>query len=106
MIMLSVGVRFWQEWNRTVGAIMAKPVYSLAEAARLTCPGNSPDLNLIEPSWGHLKCTITIKTHQQQETSRRSIETRFEKPSTGEIQAWIEQIPLHIQRIIDCDGGK
>jgi transposase len=81
-------------------------VYSAAKVARLTWPRNSPDLNAIEPAWPYLK---RITTKKGAPTSRAKAEVLWNKAwkelPQEKIQAWIEWIPEHIKRIIDCEGG-
>ncbi|KAI9882875.1 MAG: hypothetical protein M1823_005373 [Watsoniomyces obsoletus] len=69
-------------------------------------PGNSPDLNAIEPTWFHLKKGTT---RQGPPTSSPEARKRWLKAwadlKQTEIQAWIERIPRHIQEIIRLEGG-
>jgi transposase len=80
--------------------------YAAVNAKRLPWPGNSPDLNAIEPAWGWLKRRVArdgpCKTRAEAE--RRWTEAWWEMPQS-EIQRWIERVPLHIGRIIELKGG-
>ena len=81
-------------------------IYSAAKVARLTWPGNSPDLNAIEPAWPYMK---RVTTKKGAPTSRKKAEEAWLKAwkelPQEKIQAWIEAIPVHVKRIIECDGG-
>jgi hypothetical protein len=81
-------------------------VYSLEGVQRLLWCGNSPDLNAIEPAWPYMKRTTTKKGAP---TSRKQADDAWIKAwnelPQSKIQAWIERIPDHIQKIIDCEGG-
>jgi transposase len=81
-------------------------LYSLNRVQALLWPGNSPDLNMIEPAWAHLKRVTTKKgapqTRAQAEKAWRSAWDGLEQ---GRIQAWIERIPRHIQKVIELEGG-
>ena len=81
-------------------------VYKTFGVQRLSWPGNSPDLNAIEPCWPWMKKTTTSRGAPQ---SRPAMEKAWIKawedlPQT-QIQAWIECIPRHIQEIIHLEGG-
>jgi hypothetical protein len=81
-------------------------VYSLSKVMRLIWPGNSPDLNAIEPGWFWMKRDTTKKGAP---TSKRTAEqiwvkTWWDMPQKI-IQSWIERISFHIQKIIDLEGG-
>ena len=81
-------------------------LYSLAGINQLLWPGNSPDLNMIEPAWPHLKRTTTKRGGPK----NRAEAERFWSHAWNEleqwrIQAWIERIPRHIEKIIELEGG-
>ena len=71
----------------------------------LLWPGNSPDLNMIEPAWGYLKRETTKKGAPR---SRSQATERWTKAwrdlEQARIQAWIERILYHIRKIIELDG--
>lgn len=81
-------------------------VFALAKVARLLWPGNSPDLNAIEPAWFWLKRRTTAlgAATSRVEMERRWLQGWKDLPQTT-IQSFIERIPHHIQSIIALDGG-
>ena len=82
-----------------------KDIFNINEIQRLIWPGNSPDLNMIEPCWPYMKRRTTVRgsTTFRNVMERRWINTWEEMPQ-AKIQAWIERIPRHIQEIIAIDG--
>lgn len=82
-------------------------IYSLFEIQRLLWPGNSSDLNMIEPAWPHPKRKTTWIPGPPR--TRAVAEARWIKEwkdlEQSRIQAWIERIPHHIQEIICLEGG-
>jgi transposase len=73
---------------------------------RLPWPGNSPDLNMIEPAWPWLKrCT----TKKGAPATRKEAIARWEQAWNDlpqeQIQRWIERIPRHVQKVIELVGG-
>jgi transposase len=82
------------------------PVYSLFGIARLIWPGNSPDLNAIEPCWPWMKKTITSRgAPQKRDSMEKAWRQAWSDLSQSQIQAWIERIPRHIEEIIRLKGG-
>jgi transposase len=81
-------------------------LFSLYGVSELLWPGNSPDLNMIEPAWSHLKRVTTAKGAPQ---TRAEAEKAWLKAwndlDQHVIQAWIERIPRHIEQIIELKGG-
>jgi transposase len=81
-------------------------IYNLWAVTRLIWPGNSPDLNPIEPAWYWMKRRTTSKGPPT--TRKAATETWLhwwrELPQEN-IQAWIERIPRHIEEIIRLEGG-
>ena len=80
-------------------------LYSMFDIQHLLWPGNSPDLNMIEPAWPYLKRTTTKKgapTTRLQATERWT--TAWNNLEQSRIQAWIERIPRHIKMVILLDG--
>ena len=77
-----------------------------AGVLRLLWPGNSPDLNMIEPCWLWMKRETSRKGPSR---NRKDAEQRWARCwkslSQSRIQSWIERIPRHIQEIIRCEGG-
>lgn len=82
-------------------------VYNLYDVCRLLWPGNSPDLNAIEPCWFWMKRETTKKgaPKSRAEAIRRWKECWETNLDQARIQAWIERIPIHIQKIIELEGG-
>jgi hypothetical protein len=78
----------------------------LHDVQRLLWPGNSPDLNAIEPAWFWMKRRTTA---QGATTNRAEMERRWYKAwedlPQETIQAWISWIPHHIQEVIRVQGG-
>jgi hypothetical protein len=78
----------------------------MAGVARLLWPGNSPDLNAIEPAWFWIKRRTTA---QGAPTTKAEMEKRWLRAwkdlPQETIQAWVERIPHHIQEIIRLQGG-
>ena len=82
-------------------------IYSVFDIQRLLWPGNSPDLNMIEPAWGYLKRLTTWipgPPKRQPEAKSRWIRA-WRNLEQSRIQAWIERIIHHIQEIIRLEGG-
>ena len=81
-------------------------VYSITGILRLLWPGNSADINMIEPCWFWMKRETTKKGGA---TSQAEMEKRWKKCwadlDQAQIQAWIGRIVCHIQKIIELDGG-
>jgi hypothetical protein len=81
-------------------------LYSLNGVLSLLWPGNSPDLNMIEPAWPHLKRVTTKKgAPQNRGQAEKAWLDSWKGLEQGRIQAWIERIPTHIQKIIELEGG-
>ena len=77
-------------------------LYNLAAVSYLLWVGNSPNLNMIEPAWLHLKRTTTRKGAP---TSRSEAEHAWTKAWDELEQWWIQQwIERHIQQIIELEG--
>lgn len=74
--------------------------------AKLLWPGNSPDLNAIEPCWFYLKRVITEKgpPANRAEAVERWTEA-FKLMGIERVRVWIERILYHIQEIIRLEGG-
>ena len=82
------------------------PVWMASGILRLLWPGNSPDLNMIEPCWFYQKKKTTEKGPPKAGKDARSrwIEAWKALPQE-KIQAWIERIPRHIKEVIRLKGG-
>jgi transposase len=111
-------IPFWKECEKSLPGMLVQEdgaaahnseykakVYSLSGIAQLLWPGNSPDLNMIEPAWPHLKRVTTKKgpptTRAEAERVWRQAWKELEQ---WRIQQWIERIPRHIEEIIKCQG--
>lgn len=81
-------------------------VFDLYKVRRILWPGNSPDLNAIEPAWPYLKRATTRKgaPRNRKEAEKAWLQAWKAMPQP-EIQRWIERIPIHIQEIIRLRGG-
>jgi hypothetical protein len=83
-----------------------REIYSYWDVNRLLWPGNSPDLNAIEPTWMWLKRRTTINgAPAAKKTAQKLWFDAWEKLPQSRIQHWIERIPFHIQEIIRLEGG-
>ncbi|EEA25932.1 hypothetical protein TMatcc_005818 [Talaromyces marneffei ATCC 18224] len=83
-----------------------KEIYSFHDVQRLLWPGNSPDLNAVEPTWFWLKKRTTLQgAPGDRKTAVEAWQKAWERLPQHRIQAWIERIPFHIQEIIRLEGG-
>lgn len=81
-------------------------VYDLHQVKRLLWPGNSPDLNPIEPCWPWMKRYTTKKgAPKSRQEAIKVWEQCWESLPQEQIQALIERIPWHIEQIIQLEGG-
>lgn len=81
-------------------------VFDIAGVKRLLWPGNSPDLNAIEPAWPWLKRFTTKKGAPKNRAEALRIWQQAWNLLPQEcIQQWIERLPRHIEEIIRLDGG-
>lgn len=81
-------------------------VFDLYEIKRLFWCANSPDLNTIEPCWPWMKRRTTRKgAPKSRAEAIRAWEGCWEDLPQSQIQAWIERIPRHIQKVIELEGG-
>lgn len=82
-------------------------IYDIYQVERLLWCGNSPDLNAIEPCWFWMKRHTTRKGAPKSRAEAMKVwQACWRDDVTQEqIQAWIERIPVHIQKIIDLEGG-
>ena len=81
-------------------------LYNLFEVTRLLWPGNSPDLNMIEPCWYWIKRRTQLHRDFEKRPELRAIwqETWNSLPQPL-IQRWIRRIIRHIQEVIKLEGG-
>ena len=69
-------------------------------------PGNSPDLNMIEPAWFHLKkVTTRDKSLSNRAEATRAWQKAWEELEQERIDAWCMKIRGRIQRVLDLKGG-
>nr|KMM65726.1 hypothetical protein CPAG_02070 [Coccidioides posadasii RMSCC 3488] len=81
-------------------------LYNIHKINCLLWPGNSPDLNMIEPAWMWLKQHTTAKgAPQESKTAEHEWKKAWEELPQAKIQQWIERIPHHIQEVICLEGG-
>ena len=87
-------------------SIYNQKVFQIEEIQRLLWPGNSPDLNAIEPTWFWMKRETTKKgaITSNVELKEAWIKCWNDMPQEL-IQAWIDRIPVHIEEIIACKGN-
>ena len=81
-------------------------IFDLYQVQRMLWPGNSPDLNMIEPCWPHMKRITTKKgAPKNRADAERAWKNAWDEIEQEQIQAWIERIPRHIQEVIRLEGG-
>lgn len=81
-------------------------IYNLWNVQRMLWPPNSPDLNMIEPAWPHLKRTTTVRgAPRVRSKMKESWNKAWWKMPQKKIQQWIERIPRHIEKVIALEGG-
>ena len=83
-----------------------KEVYNIHEIKRLLWPGNSPDLNIIEPYWYWMKRKATVRgaPKASKEMKKAWLQAWRDLPQ-ARIREWIERIIRHIKEIIRLEGG-
>ena len=70
-------------------------------------PANSPDLNMIEPCWAHLKRKTTRKGALTSAAIAKKVWTReWMKLEQWRIQSWIARIYRHVQEVFRVEDGK
>jgi len=83
-----------------------KEVYNLHDVKRLLWPGNSPDLNMIEPCWYWMKRKTTVRGAPRTTKKMRAAWLKaWNDLPQRQIQAWIERIIRHIKEVIRLEGG-
>lgn len=81
-------------------------MYDLHKVRRLLWCGNSPDLNAIEPCWGYLKRKTTKKGAPKNRAEAIKVwGAAWKELPQEKIQDWIERIPVHVQKVIELEGG-
>lgn len=73
---------------------------------QLLWPGNSPDLNAIEPTWFQMKKETTkdSETTSQKKLKKAWLKCQRELPQE-KIREWIKRIPIYIQEVRRLKGG-
>ena len=73
---------------------------------RLLWPGNSPDLNAIEPTWNWIKRKTTEKGCP---TGKKQMKAKWincwDEMPQSKIQDWVERIYKYVQEVILLEGG-
>jgi hypothetical protein len=73
---------------------------------RLDWPGNSPDLNMIEPAWPKMKRDSQKYENWEKKAHLSGIWLKVWKAiDQDQIRAWIDRIPRHIRKVIELEGG-
>lgn len=81
-------------------------IWSFWGMTRLLWPGNSPDLNAIEPCWPWMKSRTTRKgAPQDRKTAEKVWVKAWNELPQDQIRRWIERIPNAIEQIIKLEGG-
>jgi len=81
-------------------------IYSKWGVERLLWPGNSPDLNMIEPAWAYLKRATTRKGGlRSRAEGEKAWATAWKELPQERIQQWIKRIMRHIEEVIRLEGG-
>jgi transposase len=81
-------------------------VYSLFNVRKLLWPGNSPDLNMIEPCWWWLKRrTVLHRDYDKKPELRRIWLQQWQELDQKRIQRWVKRIIRHIREVIRLEGG-
>ena len=81
-------------------------IYDLYQVYRLLWCGNSPDLNAIEPCWPWMKRLTTKKgAPKSRQEAIQAWKAAWKELPQEKIQAWIERISYHVQKIIELEGG-
>ncbi|CBF84331.1 hypothetical protein AN2628.2 [Aspergillus nidulans FGSC A4] len=82
-------------------------IYSIHEIEKIfDWPGNSPDLNAIEPCWMWMKKRTTSRgAPRDKKTGKTAWIKAWNELPQEKIQGWIERLIRHIQEVIQHDGG-
>ena len=81
-------------------------VFMNANILRLLWPGNSPDLNMIEPCWIYMKRETTRLGAPTTRIIAEKVWSRcWRELPQSRIRSWIERIPRHIKEVIVLKGG-
>jgi len=81
-------------------------LYNIHDVVRLLWPSNSPDLNMIEPAWPHLKRVTTCRgAPRKSKTMKSKWIKAWDCLDMDRIRKWIERIPRHIEEVIRLEGS-
>ena len=84
----------------------SQKVYNLMRVVKLLWPGNSPDLNMIEPCWYWMKRNTALHKDFESRPKLREIWVeQWQKLQQSKIQAWVQRIVRHIKEVIRLEGG-
>ena len=85
---------------------MQEQVFLDAGVLRLLWPGNSPDLNQIEPLWWYMKRRTTRKGCPRDRATLTKVWTQcWEEITQKRLQSYVKRIPRHIATVIELAGG-
>jgi transposase len=81
-------------------------LYNIWDVTRLLWPGNSPDLNMIEPCWWWMKRQTSLHKDYDKKPQLRDIWLKtWKELDQPRIQRWIRRIVRHIREVIELEGG-
>ncbi|HEX3642355.1 MAG TPA: transposase [Ktedonobacteraceae bacterium] len=81
-------------------------IYNIHRIKRLLWPGNSPDLNMIEPCWWYLKRKTSLHRDFDKKPQLRKIWLQaWEELEQSQIQRWVRRIIRHIREVVQLEGG-
>ncbi len=81
-------------------------VFAAAKVQRMIWCPNSPDLNMIEQCWPHLKRQTTKKGAPKSKKEAEAVWRKaWDDLDQDKIREWIERIPFHIKEVIRLEGG-
>ena len=81
-------------------------VYDIASVLKLLWPGNSPDLNMIEPCWWWMKRRTSLhKDFESRPQLRKIWIDTWKELEQWRIQRWVRRIIRHIREVIRLEGG-
>lgn len=85
---------------------MQEQVYMDANVMKMIWPGNSPDLNQIEPLWWYMKRRATRKgCPRDKKTLTKVWMECWQDLKQERLQSYVDRMPRHIARVIELEGG-